>query len=499
MTTPASVLIATRAIVQFPRNPILLGFSFAPVLMMFLVFGALFEGVTHLPGFPTDNYYEYLAPTAILLTTVPGIGNAAVALAGDFQSRYVYKLLTAPISIGSIVLGRLIGDSVRLCAQAVAVLLLAVALGAHVETGVLGAGLMIVLGTLLGIVTFGVLTANLALRSKDAAAVQAILPMAYLLIFLTSAYQQPEQIDSPVMRAIIDANPAEHVLRPMRELMLSAMTGRPLGWRSPSSRPSAPSESRSRSATTVRSIASGDGFGEDAGVPASTGAAARLVGRDCAAAVELDFAAADEQVAELDARALHPGLHPGHRNADARRRLGLGQPLELGERDRVAVARAEPLDQWPQTRRQLAAEFFGGRVGCRLALEHHAGGSLAPDHRAPVVVGDGVACDLVNPGRDGSGVLKLADVAVDAQHHVLKDVLGAVGVGDPPGDEREQPDMEIAPHRHAVRPLRARWRAQRHPQPSVSGAPQQVIFASTVQHDACSATEQQSVGAIIGS
>ena len=107
MSAPASLLIAKRTIVQFPRNPILLGFSFAPVLMMFLVFGALFEGVTHLPGFPTDNYFEYLAPTAILLTTVPGIGNAAVALAGDFQSRYVYKLLTAPISIGSIVLGRL--------------------------------------------------------------------------------------------------------------------------------------------------------------------------------------------------------------------------------------------------------------------------------------------------------------------------------------------------------------------------------------------------------
>ena len=195
MSARASALLAARTITQFPRNPILLGFSFMPVLMMFLVFRALFEGVTRLPGFPTDNYFEYLAPTAILLTTVPGIGNAAVALASDFQSRYVYKLLTAPISIGSIVLGRLIGDGVRLFAQAVV--------------------------TLLGIVTFGVLTANLALRTKDAAAVQAILPMAYLLIFLTSAYQQPEQIDSPVMRTIVDANPAEHVLRPMRELMLS--------------------------------------------------------------------------------------------------------------------------------------------------------------------------------------------------------------------------------------------------------------------------------------
>lgn len=107
--------------------------------------------------------------------------------------------------------------------------MLAIALGAHVETGILGAALMIGLGTLLGIVTFGVLTANLALRTKDAATVQALLPLAYLLIFLTSAYQQPEQIESPVIRAIIDANPAEHVLRPMRELMLSGYDWPSLG------------------------------------------------------------------------------------------------------------------------------------------------------------------------------------------------------------------------------------------------------------------------------
>ena len=80
---------------------------------------------------------------------------------------------------------------------------------------------MIALGTLLGIVTFGVLSANLAIRTRDAAAVQAVQPMAFLLIFLTSAYQTTDHIDSAVLRTIIDLNPAEHVLRPMRELMLS--------------------------------------------------------------------------------------------------------------------------------------------------------------------------------------------------------------------------------------------------------------------------------------
>jgi ABC-2 type transport system permease protein len=216
-----ALLLAQRALVQFPRNPMVLGFSVVPVLIMYLVFGGLFSGVSELPGFPTDNYFEYLAPTALLLATVPGMGNAGVSLAADLQSRYFQKLLTTPTSVGAVMLGRLLGDSLRLAVQAALVLVLAITLGAQVETGIPGAALMIVMGTLLGIVTFGVVSANLAIRTRDAGAVQAIQPMAFLLIFLTSAYQTTDHIDSPVLRTIIDLNPAEYVLRPMRELMLS--------------------------------------------------------------------------------------------------------------------------------------------------------------------------------------------------------------------------------------------------------------------------------------
>jgi hypothetical protein len=51
--------------------------------------------------------------------------------------------------------------------------------------------------------------------------VQAVFPMAFLLIFLTTAYQTEEQIQSGVLRAVISANPTEYVLRAMRELTLS--------------------------------------------------------------------------------------------------------------------------------------------------------------------------------------------------------------------------------------------------------------------------------------
>jgi ABC-2 type transport system permease protein len=217
----ATWLLTRRTLIQFPRNPMVVGFAVPPVLMMFVVFGALFEGVRHLPGFPTDNYFEYLAPAAVLMTTVPGIANAAVGLATDFQSRYMQKLLTMPVSICSIMAARLMADGARLFVTGGIVLLLALALGAQIASGFAGALLMLLIGTLFGIVTFGVLTANLALKSKDPAAVQAVFPMAFLLIFLTTAYQTEEQIQSGALRAVISANPTEYVLRAMRELTLS--------------------------------------------------------------------------------------------------------------------------------------------------------------------------------------------------------------------------------------------------------------------------------------
>jgi ABC-2 type transport system permease protein len=222
-------LLTRRTLVQFPRDPMVLAFSLAPVLMMFLVFGTLFASVRHLPGFPTDNYYEYLAPAAVLMTTIPGIANSAVGLATDFQNGYLHKLLTTPASIGSIMLGRLIADGARLFVQGGAVLLLALALGAQIATGFAGALLMLLIGTSFALVTFGVLTANIALKTKDPASVQAVFPMAFLLIFLTTAYQTADQVESGVLRAIMNANPTEYVLRAMRDLMLSGYDWKAIG------------------------------------------------------------------------------------------------------------------------------------------------------------------------------------------------------------------------------------------------------------------------------
>jgi ABC-type polysaccharide/polyol phosphate export permease len=45
--------------------------------------------------------------------------------------------------------------------------------------------------------------------------------MSFLMIFLTTGFQPEAQIESGLLKTTIEANPAEHVLGPMRDLMLS--------------------------------------------------------------------------------------------------------------------------------------------------------------------------------------------------------------------------------------------------------------------------------------
>lgn len=51
--------------------------------------------------------------------------------------------------------------------------------------------------------------------------IQAIFPMTFLMIFLTTGFQPKAQIESGMLKTVIEANPAEHVLGPMRDLMLN--------------------------------------------------------------------------------------------------------------------------------------------------------------------------------------------------------------------------------------------------------------------------------------
>lgn len=213
-------LLTHRALVQFPRIPSVLVFSMVPPLVQFLIFGSIFGNIPdQFPDFPTDNYYEYIAPAIVFFTTIIGIANAGVAVANDFRTGYFQKVLLAPVNMWSILLGRLLSDGVRVYLQAGLILIITLFFGARVATGVPGALLMLALATLFAIFTVGVLVANVALRTKSEQAVQAIFPVFFIMIFITTAFLPKESMDSEVIQNIIDVNPAEFIVSPMQLLM----------------------------------------------------------------------------------------------------------------------------------------------------------------------------------------------------------------------------------------------------------------------------------------
>lgn len=223
-------VLTKRAVTQLPRIPSVLVIGIVPPLAQFLLFGSLFGSSPKVfPDFPVSNYYTYIAPALVMFVAVLGIANAGVALVADFQSGYFRKVALAPVSTWSILLGRLLSDGVRIFLQAALLLAVTLLFGTSVATGLPGALVMLAVATLFAIVSIGVIVTNLAIKTKDAQAVQAIFPLFFILLFLTTAYLPREALGNDVIRHIVDANPAEYVLKALQGLMFGGWSGGDIG------------------------------------------------------------------------------------------------------------------------------------------------------------------------------------------------------------------------------------------------------------------------------
>ena len=74
----------------------------------------------------------------------------------------------------------------------------------------------------------------------------------------------------------------------------------------------------------------------------------------------------------------------------------------------------------------------------------HLGGRQFPADGPPVVISDRVGSDAVHPCRHPVGMLELGAVAVDAQHHLLRDVLGILAAAGTVPDEAEYACLQVA-------------------------------------------------------
>ena len=132
------------------------------------------------------------------------------------------RLLAAPISRFSIVLGRLAGTAVLGAFSAIWFIVIGLIFGVHFDEGVPGALLMIALVTLSAVV-FGAIGAAVALRTGRASVVQGLFPLVFVILFLSSAFFPANLMLEPAA-SVARYNPLSFIVDGVRDPVVSSLS-----------------------------------------------------------------------------------------------------------------------------------------------------------------------------------------------------------------------------------------------------------------------------------
>ncbi len=225
--TRASIALARRALRNALRRPQFL----APLVIFPSMFLAVNVGglnqTTRLPGFDEVNgFLDFQLAAAITQSILLGGVTAGIATALEIEGGFFDRLVSSPVPRAALLAGRLIATGVLASVQVCWFLALGLIFGAQIEGGVLGALLVIAIGTIGG-VGFGGIGMLLAFRAKNASTVQGIFPLVFVVLFVSSAFFPRDLLDPPA-DWLADYNPLSYIAEGMREPIVTGITAGPI-------------------------------------------------------------------------------------------------------------------------------------------------------------------------------------------------------------------------------------------------------------------------------
>jgi ABC-2 type transport system permease protein len=213
-------LIARRSVVRTFRQP---GTWIPPLtfpLMLMAVNSNGLRAATHLPGFPTTSFLAFFLPFSFLQGALFASGIAGVDLARDIDTGFLNRLALTPVRGSALLIGQ-IGGAVGLGAlQACVYLGVGLAFGVHIDTGIAGAFLILLLAVLIA-TGWGTLGLWLALRTGSGEGVQSQFPLLFFATFISSMNLPRNLIEVTWFRDIATINPVSYMIEGLRSLVIS--------------------------------------------------------------------------------------------------------------------------------------------------------------------------------------------------------------------------------------------------------------------------------------
>jgi ABC-2 type transport system permease protein len=219
--------VGQRSITRTLRQRALLVFPLIFPLILFAINGSSLSAATKIPGFPTPSYRAF----ALALPFIQGALFVAVTtgtdLARDIETGFFNRLALTPLRPAALLVGQLGGSLVLACIQSVVYLLVGIATGVGIVSGIGGAFVLLALAILIAF-AFGSLGALLALRFGTGEAVQGIFPLLFVTVFLSSSSLPRNLIKVTWFRDVATYNPVSYLIEGVRSLIIKGWDGQAL-------------------------------------------------------------------------------------------------------------------------------------------------------------------------------------------------------------------------------------------------------------------------------
>ena len=217
-----TLAVARRAVVRTARQRALVIFPMIFPLILFAINGSALSTATRIPGFPTHNYRDFLIAMPFVQGAMFVSISAGVDLAKDIETGFLSRLAMTPVRGEALLVGQLGGALVLGVIQAFVYLLVGLATGVTLASGVGGAVVLLLLSIVISF-AFASLGVLLALRFGSGEAVQGIFPLLFVTIFLSSASLPRNLIKASWFRDVATYNPVSYLLEALRSLVI-------IGW-----------------------------------------------------------------------------------------------------------------------------------------------------------------------------------------------------------------------------------------------------------------------------
>ena len=211
--------LGRRAVVRTIRQPANVVFPLIfPMLLLAVNAGGL-KAETKLPGFPTDSFLAFALAVPFVQGALLATVNANVEFARDIQTGFLNRLALTPVRGIVLLVGQLGGLLTIALVQAVFYLVVGVAFGVRLESGIGGALLLLVLEAVIAL-AFASFGCWAALRTGSTEAVQGLFPVFFVFLFLSSMNIPRNFIETDWFRWVATINPVSYLIEAVRGLVI---------------------------------------------------------------------------------------------------------------------------------------------------------------------------------------------------------------------------------------------------------------------------------------